>query len=101
MIYGYVRVCSESDFNGKESKVQLFEGRRQRDEMMWEDYSDSFDALKENDVIGETDYNNNPKKTKEEFMKELLESKDADHDVFGLIQADDFHIQFEPFTKTF
>ena len=101
MIYGYARVCSESDMHGRESEVQLFQDRKERDEIMWEDYSESFDAIEAAGSIEEIDCNENPKMTKEEFMKELSDSKDVNHEVFGLIQASDFHVQFEPFNKTF
>ena len=43
IIYGYTRVCSESGINGKESETQLFLTQNERNHIMYEDYSDSFD----------------------------------------------------------
>ena len=63
--------------------------------------SESFDAIEAAGSIEEIDCNENPKMTKEEFIKELSDSKDVNREVFGLIQASDFHVQFEPFTKVF
>lgn len=100
IIYGYTRVCSESGINGKESETQLFLTQNERNHIMYEDYSDSFDAMESNGDIEETDANDNPKQTEDEFMKEIQNSNDANHDVFGLIQASDYHVQFEPFCKT-
>lgn len=45
------------------------------------------------------DANGNPKMSEEEFMEELRTSKDIEHSVFGLIQAEDFHVQYEPFAE--
>ncbi len=106
-IYGYAKVSSEGGFNGKESDVQLFEDRNTRDHMMYEDYADTFDSMAENcdfeeDEDGEyVDANDQLKMTEEEFAADMRKSKDTEHDVFGLIQASDMHIQFEPFSRTF
>ena len=104
-IYGYTRVCSEGGINGKESETVLFTSKDERNRIMYEDYSDTFDIMVETGDfekrkgIGFVDDNGNPKQTKKEFMKELQNSEDIDHDVFGLIQASDFHTQYEPFCK--
>lgn len=100
IIYGYTRVCSESDINGKESETYLFSTQKERNHIMYEDYSDSFDTMKSEGVIGEEDANTNPKQTEDEFIEEIYNSRDENRDSFGLIQAIEYHIQFEPFCKT-
>lgn len=100
MIYGYTRICSESGINGKESETSLYTSRKERDHFMYENYSDSFDAMEATGTIDGVDSNGNQKQTEEEFMEEIKISMDVEHDVFGLIQASDYHVQFEPFCKT-
>lgn len=98
-VYGFVRVCSESDRDGKESDVQLFGSREERDRIMYLDYSETFDTMSMEGIIGNTDDNGNAKQDEQEFMQKMYDSKDVDHDVFGLIQAGDYHVQYEPFAR--
>lgn len=107
-IYGYTRVCSEGDRNGRESEVLLFpENKMERDRVMYQDYSDSFDAMAaEHDFeINEDDNtphdaNDEPKMTENEFLEALMNSKDQNQEIFGYIQASDCHVQYEPFIMT-
>lgn len=98
-VYGFVRVCSESDCYGKESDVQLFGSREERDRIMYLDYSETFDTMSMEGIIGDTDNNGNAKQDEQEFMQKMRDSEDVDHDVFGLIQAGDYHVQYEPFAR--
>lgn len=107
-IYGYTRVNSQGDRTGRESEVLLFpDDRKQRDRVMYQDYSDSFDAMaaecgfKINEDDGTPhDENDEPKMTENEFLEALMDSKDQNQDIFGHIQASDYHVQYEPFTQT-
>ena len=98
-VYGFVRVCSEGGFHGKESDVQLFGNWEERNRIMYFDYSETFDNMSMEGIIGDTDANGNTKLDEQEFMQKMRESKDMEHDVFGLIQAGDYHVQYEPFAK--
>lgn len=100
MVYGYTKVCSKADRNGKESDTLLFASARERNHIMYTDYSDSFDFMESNGSFSKADCNGNPKQTEEEFMEKLENSYDPDYEVFGKIQASDSHVQFEPFCKT-
>lgn len=105
IIYGYTRVCSEGGYNGKESNTFVFASKGESNNIMYEDYADTFDEMASNEDFDEVDgvsvdNNGNSKMTKDEFMKTLSDSKEPDCDVFGVIQAFDYHVQFEPFSRT-
>lgn len=99
IIYGYTRVSSETDGSGKHTETVLVpDDRKLRDRMMYEDYADTFDAVaQELEWEDGKDANGNARMTEDEFMKEL--SSDRDCRVFGLIQASESHVQYEPFVR--
>ena len=68
-VYGFVRVCSESDRYGKESDVQLFGNWEERNRIMYFDYSETFDNMSMEGIIGDTDANGNTKQDEQEFMQ--------------------------------
>lgn len=104
LIYGYTKINSEGGTNGKESYTVLFPAKKQRNESMYEDYAETFDTMAtecgfEKTEAGFVDDAKIPKLTKEQFAIEMENSKDPEADVFGVIQAYDHHVQYEPFVK--
>lgn len=97
ILYGYTKVNSEGGKNGKETETWLFTTQAARNRAMYKDYEITFDAVAEECGFEETDVNGNSKMTEEQFMKEMNESPNMETDVFGLIQAEEYHIQYEPF----
>ncbi len=109
-VYGYVRVNTEGDHqrNGRKAEFLTFESEQLRNDVMYCDYSDSFDSIAVEDRYDEEkdqfyehdlrcDYEGEPKLTKEEFMNELQKSEDVNLDVFGHIAVSEGRIQYEPF----
>ena len=103
-VYGYTRVNSGGGAFGKESFTKLFLSESERNVVMYTDYSDAFDTLAADQSFEKegrkyVDENGSPKETQKEFMRKLKESKNVDHDIFGLIQCSDFHVEYEPFSQ--
>lgn len=106
-IYGYTKVNSDGidTLDVRESKTQLFLSEDTRNEVMYQDYSDSFDmmeetsALKLNNQAIMVDYCGAPKMSKQEFMKAAKRPDAETTSVAACIQLEDYHIQFEPFRQ--
>lgn len=103
MVYGYTRICTNPGPDGRLSVTALFPSMKERNEIMYEDYAETFDVMEaEGAFAGQdprTDVRENEKMGKDEFIEQLLDSDDMEHGVFGLIEAYDYYIQFEPFCK--
>lgn len=103
-VYGFTKVDSEGYTNGRESWTELFLSEKDRNDVMYENYSDTFDSVAENYGFEKkdgklVDANKNPKQTRKQFMDEIKDSRDVDQDIFGYIQTNESHIQYEPFCK--
>lgn len=96
-IYGYTKICSEGGYNGKESHTVLKLSESERNSAMYDEYVYTFNVMQENESIDDTDENGDPLMGEEEFFKELAGAPNPDAAVVGLIQAADYHVQFEPF----
>lgn len=102
-VYGYT-VVSIGGCSGRKSNVKLYLSDKIRDIVMYRDYSKTFDTLAEDNgfkTVGHevVDANGNPKQSEEEFIKRLWDSKDIESESFGLIQAPDFCVLYEPFSR--
>lgn len=97
-IYGYVKVNSEGGENGKEGYPYLFASKEQRNKAMYGDYVKTFDSMMED---GDIDDEMSSRMSEKEFMEEMGESDKPENDVFGVIQAYDHHVQYEPFVQAF
>ena len=103
-IYGYTVINTDRWPSGKETQTRLFPSEESRNKAMYNEYTDTFRWLSENDQMEQTDdgmyadANGTPELTQKEFFQEIATSIE-NHTVIGSIQLSDYHIQFEPFTQ--
>lgn len=97
VVYGYTRVRSKEGEKGRKSETLLFSSLAERNHIMYEDYSDSWDTAEMNGQLAKLITTDWEKKTKEELISRLEADRDPNHAIFGRIEGLDFQIQYEPF----
>lgn len=90
LIYGYTKVMLGAKGEGKKTFTQLFPSKKRRDSAMYQDYVETFDQTA---TAGET------KMTEAEFEAMFGPRNSTYPEVFGVVNGNDYTVQFEPFSR--